>query len=34
MTTESHDDQDASTWDGRGIINTPDGPATGTDEDW
>jgi len=29
-----NDDQDDALWDGQGVINTPDGPVTGSDEDW
>lgn len=33
-TTFEEEDQDAALWDGRGIVNTPDGPTTATDNDW
>jgi len=29
-----NDDQDDALWDGQGVINTTDGPVTGSDEDW
>ena len=31
--TSHESDQDTAVWDGRGVLNTPAGPATG-DDDW
>lgn len=33
MTEETETEMDAALWDGRGIVNTPDGPVI-ADEEW